>query len=137
MLIREGKDIEEGERGWGDTLSYILLQSLCVGGQQFCGRQEEACDLPVHYSAFPQLWPSAVRTQDLQSVSEGAILLPKTSCLRDRCLAFTKGGGGSITSGKLFMVGLFAGPLFKKQEKKVPLKQLKYKTSSFKKNFFF
>lgn len=102
------------EREVGVILSAIICCSVYAwGGWQFCGRQEEACDLPVHYSAFPQLWPSALRTQDLQSVSEWAILLPKTSCLRDRCLAFTKGGGGSITSGKLFRVGLFAGPLFK------------------------
>lgn len=62
---------------------------------------------PVCYFAYAQLWASAMRTQGPQSISEWAILLPKTSCLIDRCLTFfTKGSGGSITAGKWSRVGL-------------------------------
>lgn len=45
--------------------------------------REEAYDWPVCYFVFAQLGPSAMRTQDLQSISEWVILLSKTSCLID------------------------------------------------------
>lgn len=49
-------------------------------GDSSCG----PCDWLLCYIAFDRLWASTMRIPSPQSISEWAILLPKTICLIDR-----------------------------------------------------